>query len=591
MKYSVPYNWTDSFDNDGILYFAQRLEEMLFDYSIDLYRMPLLNTHGLAEEFCAVAQKVENNDVREYQRDVVFEEFIDSFKNDIVLKECWGQDNIEKILKSFGSSSDKEKYNTISYIKATFDNGIYYSWCEETIKKYVNCPKQKKKLEASMRCWLPELISLGYDADFIYSELRHMFFEKRTVVVKRIDEFLEIFNFKIKDYTVYFSVSAIALKYKDILIKRLRLEFDDDGNFGKFKKDSNKIIIFFNRIKAPCPNTAAKVAYNRLDLFFSFYKFVGNKRRFSVQKKAMVIEKGCTPIFVDAQKVSYNIIEEINFKEIGETSDMMLTGVLVNAESEYALLRKSIELHNTALAIPDLKSGFLNLWASIEVLCQAPNGGNKFEYVLNNVIPILKKDYISAIVGNIIDCLKRNMSKKDFSLVLEKVSETGCENKKIFYLLLLPKYSDARKEVIERLRKYPVLRSRISMLGSMKTTKELKEFIEKHIQRITWHLYRMYRTRNAIIHSGEIPANLKYLGEHLHSYVDSTLTEFIVKLSGDIPFISVDNVKTDIKFAIGNIESKIEKERDIDENIINTFIHPEIGKVMHCKEHTATDNI
>lgn len=589
MKYSVPSNWNDSFDNDGILYFAQRLEEMLFDYSIDLYRMPLLNTHGLAEEYCEIAKKVD--DIREYQRDVVFEEFVDSFRNDIALKECWGQDNIEKILKSFGSSSDKEKYNTISYISATFDNGIYYGWCEKTIKKYVNCPKQKKKIEAIMRCWLPELIAMGYDADFVYSELRHMFFEKKTVDVRSINDFLDIFNFKVKAYTVYFSVSAIALKYKDILTKRLRLEFDDDGNFKYFKKDSNKIIVFFNKIKAPCPNTAAKIAYNRLDLFFSFYKFVGNKRRFSVQKKAMVIEKECEPIFVDAQKVSYNIIEEINFKEIGETSDMMLTGVLVNAESEYALLRKSIELHNTALAIPDLKSGFLNLWASIEVLCQAPNRGNKFEYVLNNIVPILKKDYISAIVGNIIDCLKRNTSKKDFLLILEKVSETGCENKKIFYLLLLPKYSDARKEVMDMLSKYPVLRSRIAMLGAMQTTKELKNFIEKYVQRITWHLYRMYRTRNAIIHSGEIPSNLKYLGEHLHSYVDSTLTEFIAKLSGDIPFISVENVKTDIKFAVGNIESKIEKERKIDESIINTFIHPEIGKVMHCEEHIVADEI
>ena len=162
-----------------------------------------------------------------------------------------------------------------------------------------------------MRCWLPELIAMGYDADFVYSELRHMFFEKKTVDVRSINDFLDIFNFKVKAYTVYFSVSAIALKYKDILTKRLRLEFDDDGNFKYFKKDSNKIIVFFNKIKAPCPNTAAKIAYNRLDLFFSFYKFVGNKRRFSVQKKAMVIEKECEPIFVDAQKVSYNIIEEI----------------------------------------------------------------------------------------------------------------------------------------------------------------------------------------------------------------------------------------------------------------------------------------
>ena len=96
----------------------------------------------------------------------------------------------------------------------------------------------------------------------------------------------------------------------------------------------------------------------------------------------------------------------------------------------------------------------------------------------------------------------------------------------------------------------------------------------------------MYRTINSIIHSGEIPANIKYLGEHLHSYVDSTVTEFIAKLSGDIPFESVENVMVDIKFAVDNLENAITKERDIDEKIVNILIHPEMGAVMHCEEHT-----
>lgn len=95
--------------------------------------------------------------------------------------------------------------------------------------------------------------------------------------------------------------------------------------------------------------------------------------------------------FVDAQKTSYNIIEDIDFEEIGTTSDRLLTGLLINAESEYALLSKSIELHNTALSIPDMKSGFLNLWASIEVLCQDTNSNSKLEAVLKVVVPILKK--------------------------------------------------------------------------------------------------------------------------------------------------------------------------------------------------------
>ena len=587
MKYSVPKNGNSISHNDGILYFAQRLEEMLFNYTIDLYRMPLLNTHGLTEEYCTVAKKVEKKEVREYQREQVYEEFIASFRNDIVLKECWGQQNIDTIIKTFGSSSEQEKLDTISYLNVTFDNGKYYFWCVETLEKYAKLPKQKKKLEAAIRCWLPEILSMGYNADFIYSELKNKFFSNKTINDKSINEFLSQFDFKVHEYSVYFSVSNIALKFKDILEKRLRLRFDDDGNFLYFKKDKNKEIVFFEKIKAPCPNTAAEIAYSRLDLFFSFYKFVGNKRVFSIQKKSMVIEREKTPIFVDAHKFSYNIIDDIDFESIGTTSDKLLTGLLINAESEYTLLRKAIELHNTALAVPDLKSGFLNLWASIEVLCQPKNEGNKFEYVLKNVIPILKKDYLPSIIGNIIECMKDNLSEENYGKIVNLVDEVGCDNKKFFYLLLLPKYQNERKEVYEILANYPVLRSRIALIAELNTTKKVKEFIDKYIQRITWHLYRMYRTRNAIIHSGEVPHNIKYLGEHLHSYVDSTLSEFIVKLSGDIPFETTNNVITDIKFATGRLESILEKEQKIDENIVDILIHPELGYVMNCKDHVS----
>lgn len=587
MKYSLPKNCNSILNSDGILYFAQRLEEMLFNYTIDLYRMPLLNTHGLMKEYCIVAKKVQKEEVREYQREQVYDEFIYSFRNDIVLKECWGQQNIDTVIKTFGSSSEQEKLNTISYLNASYDNGIYYFWCKETVKKYVEQPRQKKKLEASIRCWLPEIINMGYNADFIYSKLKNKFFSNKAITDNSINEFLDQFDFMMHEYSVYFSVSNLALKFKDILEKRLRLRFDDDKNFTYFKKDKNKVIVYFDKIKAFCPNTAAEMAYRRLDLFFSFYKFVGNKRVFPIQNKSMVIEKNKPPIFVDAHKLSYNIIDDIDFKNIGTTSDRLITGLLINAKSEYTLLRKSIELHNTALTVPDLKSGFLNLWAAIEVLCRPKNKGNKFEYVSKIVLPILKKNYLPSIINNIVDCIKDNLSEEAYNEVINLVGEVGCSNKKIFYLLLLPKYQDERKRVYEILANYPVLRSRVAVIAELNTTKKIKEFIDKYAQRITWHLYRMYRTRNAIIHSGEVPQNIKYLGEHLHSYVDSTLTEFIVKLSGDIPFDSTNNVITDIKFTIERLKNILEDDQEIDESIVDVLIHPELGYVMHCKEHVS----
>lgn len=589
MKYSVPKAWDGSFERDGVLYFAQRLEEMLFNYTIDLFRMPLLNTHGLADEYCSTAEKVSKNEVKEYQLEQVYDELIYSFKGDIVLKECWGQQNIDRVIKSFGSSSQQEKLNTISFLGAIFDNFKYYTWCEQTLKKYTNQPKKKKKIEAAIRCWIPEVISLGYSADYIYSELKSQFFSNKPVNEGSVNDFFALFNFKAHEYSVYFSVSKVVLNFQDILKKRLRVQFDDDGNFLYFRKDRNKVIIYFNKIKAPCPNTAVAIAYKRLDLFFSFYKFVGNKRLFSIQKKAMVLEKDSEPIFVDAHQFSYSIIEDIDFKEIGTASDIIITGLLNNAASEYSLLRKSIELHNTALAVPDLKSGFLNLWASIEVLCQSQNEGSKFKCVLKNVVPVLKKDFLNTVIDNIYVGLKDNVPKKEYRELLDSVTEVECEDEKIYYLLLLPKYNVLLNKCLEILANYPILRSRMAFISEMNTTTKLKEYIDKYVKRITWHLYRMYRTRNAIIHSGEVPSNIKYLGEHLHSYVDSTLLEFIVKLSVEVPLKSTNNVITDVKFAICNIENALCKGKPVDQDIINILIHPEIGYTIRWKENTSQE--
>ena len=122
-------------------------------------------------------------------------------------------------------------------------------------------------------------------------------------------------------------------------------------------------------------------------------------------------------------------------------------------------------------------------------------------------------------------------------------------------------------------------------MNSINSTKKLNSTISAYAQRIKWHIYRMYRTRNAIVHSGDIPDNLKYLGEHLHSYLDSTANEFIVKLSGEIPFSTREDIITDLNFALSRLEACLERDTPIDEEVINVLIHPEISYTMNCEIH------
>lgn len=584
MKYSIPRQIEPEFESDGIVFFAQRLEEMLSNCSDDLYKMPLLNTHSLASEYCKVAKMVDEGVLKEQYRTEVYNEFVHSFGSDIVLKENWGLENVERVTKSFGSCNQKKKNNVIAYIDATLDSK-YLDWTKQTILKYTGCYKEKKKIEAALRCFLPELIMWGYDPEFIHTTLDKYFFKGTTLNSRTVEDFLNIFNLKYYNYKVYFSVSASVQNFREILEKRLNVCFEDDGNFSSFKCPSNKIIVYFENVRECCPNSAAKRAYGYLDMFFSFYKYVGNKKSLSMQNKAMVIKDDERPVFVGAKRQAFTVIEQKNYAEIGVQTDTLITGVLSNAMNEYLMISKAIDLHNTALSVADLKSGFLNLWSSLEVLAQDQDASNKLGPVLDLVIPILKKDYIVKRITELNRALKDNLSEKDYQYIYDQIDGEGCEKKKTFQLVYLDRYSSLREELFEKLSAIPLVRSRICMLSSANTTKKLNAEVTAYTQRVKWHMYRMYRTRNAIAHSGDDPDNLKYLGEHLHSYLDATANELIVKLSGEIPFCTREDIITDLSFAIARLDSCLEKDVPIDEEVINLLIHPEIGYVMHCGQH------
>ena len=97
MKY-VAQNWDDS--HDGILFFFQRIEEMLFHYSSDIVRMPVYNSKTLMLEYVVIENEVSEKKIKEYQLEQVASELINSIENDKILKDYFGDSYIEQLLKA-----------------------------------------------------------------------------------------------------------------------------------------------------------------------------------------------------------------------------------------------------------------------------------------------------------------------------------------------------------------------------------------------------------------------------------------------------------------------------------------------------------
>ena len=82
----------------------------------------------------------------------------------------------------------------------------------------------------------------------------------------------------------------------------------------------------------------------------------------------------------------------------------------------------------------------------------------------------------------------------------------------------------------------------------------------------------MYRYRNCIVHSGTSEGNIEFICEHLHSYVDVVINDFIKNLTSDMNLKSIDDVIIHNKLYFQQLEKTINKDTRINEEIISLLL-------------------
>lgn len=202
----------------------------------------------------------------------------------------------------------------------------------------------------------------------------------------------------------------------------------------------------------------------------------------------------------------------------------------------------------------------------IEIIGVDEFGGDtsKIKQVIKNIVPVLKRNYVKRIVEELHDYLKANLQIDDYNAMIKAIIEEGSDEYKIACLVSLSKYEETRKKVYIMLKNYPLLRSRISQLSEdvFKKKKELLTELNRYGQRLIWHIQRLYRVRNSIIHSGEPEKSMVYLVEHLHSYVDEVLLDIIDRMTRSCSLGTIANVLLDAQLFMDTIEKEYTKDEE-----------------------------
>lgn len=265
--------------------------------------------------------------------------------------------------------------------------------------------------------------------------------------------------------------------------------------------------------------------------------------------------------------------------DLRTTIDAAILGCQTKTAETYTSIRKIIMLHNMALRQVDLEDGFLNLWSALEIVGKDSKGDSKVEKVINSILPILQNDFFGKYFEAIISDLKNALSRDDYKKILLLISEEGDEAYKIACFTLLGKYEREREELFEKITLYPNLRQRIYKVYCLRENRDrLFQISEKYSQRLKWHIYRLYRVRNGIVHAGERDRKIQVLGEHLHIYCDAVITDIIVKLATKDNLDTIQDVLVDSQLLVQDKrnyfkESGEVKVEDIKLMMKNSFVN------------------
>lgn len=128
--------------NDNFIYMKERILEMLFDYTIDIYRVPVLNTRLLTVEYLANLRDVKQGNTYKKTLDPIVEELLLSLKDDPVIKCIFTTDEKDYIVKRI---SDKNTVTDgIIYLNNRIGNGVYYTQLCKILKKTILQTKEKR---------------------------------------------------------------------------------------------------------------------------------------------------------------------------------------------------------------------------------------------------------------------------------------------------------------------------------------------------------------------------------------------------------------------------------------------------------------
>lgn len=210
MKFRSLYKFSEIEFNNNLIFFAQLLDEMLFDYTLDTYKPSILNVHSLIEEAFEVIKEVDNGNIKQPNIEHVISELVKELEKDMIANKMLLtlRTEILAVLKNKKENENLGKIkNILEILKSLLDRSSYKEKLElEIIENLKKETTEFEIIRRLSRSYITFLISNGYNTKYIRKEVLHFFWEgyNKFNKIDDIKNLFDLFSFDYKRYNVFF---------------------------------------------------------------------------------------------------------------------------------------------------------------------------------------------------------------------------------------------------------------------------------------------------------------------------------------------------------------------------------------------------
>jgi hypothetical protein len=543
VKFRTLRKWDAPQQCPGLVYFAQLLEEMLFDFSLDTYRASVMHTGILCQEALLTIREIDQGNIKPPNLGHVIAEFCADYVKDPV-----AQALVPIAYESFyptlqnPKSAQKEVQTILELFSVHLTPKKYREKNQALLLQEITGQQDISRIRRLARSYITTLIGQGFNQKFLHDTALEFFYygSNRIGGTESILEFFSLFAEDSQEFDVVFRVDrlfehpAVTFRVLGLTVSKTLPAEIDLSSYPDFKlKTPTQMYGLASNVKARDIYSARLAAENQLKLCSTLVTLYHHKESPEwasdciVRSHANAQYRKIGPPMNSMHRCS-DLLPPVASRKLGA----LLSNFSLRADSFPKFVR-SAQLHSMALASSATENQILNLWIALESLIPAETKNedtSNIEHVVSSLIPFLNLTYLDGLVNNLgKDLLRWNSyaTKKALrGITGKRLSE------KLAKLLVIPQFAAQLADLKTTLRDFHLLRDRLSYFENLfLDPKNVVAALNAHRLRLEWQLRRIYRTRNIIVHSGNTPPYTAPLIEHTHDYLDTVLNSLVALAS------------------------------------------------------------